>query len=191
MMKRLLIAALALPSLALAATPALAAEGPFFSLHNAEFVVTVAFIVFVGLIIYLGVPKLLGRMLDDRSTLIRNELDEARLIREEAKALLASYDAKMKEVAEQSARIIATAKDEAKAAGAQAKIDLEHSITRRLATAEDQIELAVKSAEIAVRNQAIAVSVQVAGEVLAKQMTAEGAAAAVDASIAEVAAKLH
>ena len=55
MMKRLLIAALAL-----AATPALAAEGPFFTLHNTEFVVPVAFIVFVGLIIYLGVPKLIG-----------------------------------------------------------------------------------------------------------------------------------
>ena len=179
--------------LAMAATPALAeeAEGPFFSLHNAEFVVTVAFLVFVGLIIYLGVPKLLGRMLDDRATLIRNELDEARLLREEARALLASYDAKMKEVAEQSTRIIAAAKDEAKAAGAQAKVDLQTSIARRLAAAEDQIESLVKSAETAVRNQAIAVSVQVAGEVLARQMTSDGAAASVDAAIAEVAAKLH
>ncbi len=185
-MNRLLITVLALT-----ATPALAAEGPFFSLRNAEFVVTIAFIVFVGLILYLGVPKILARMLDDRATLIRNELDEARLLREEAMALVASFDAKMKEVAEQSARIIATAKDEAKAAGAQAKVDLEHSITRRLAAAEDQIESAVKSAEIAVRNQAISVSVQVAGEVLAKQMTADGAATAVDAAIAEVAAKLH
>ena len=184
-MNRLLITVLALT-----ATPALAAEGPF-SLRNAEFVVTIAFIVFVGLILYLGVPKILARMLDDRATLIRNELDEARLLREEAMALVASFDAKMKEVAEQSARIIATAKDEAKAAGAQAKVDLEHSITRRLAAAEDQIESAVKSAEIAVRNQAISVSVQVAGEVLARQMTADGAATAVDAAIAEVAAKLH
>lgn len=185
-MNRLLITVLALT-----ATPALAAEGPFFSLRNAEFVVTIAFIAFVGLILYLGVPKILARMLDDRATLIRNELDEARLLREEAMALVASFDAKMKEVAEQSARIIATAKDEAKAAGAQAKVDLEHSITRRLAAAEDQIESAVKSAEIAVRNQAISVSVQVAGEVLARQMTADGAATAVDAAIAEVAAKLH
>ena len=186
MMMRLTIAFLALTS-----SPALAAEGPFFSLRNTEFVVTLSFIVFVGLVIYLGVPKLLGRMLDDRATLIRNDLDEARLLHDEARALLASYGAKMKEVADQSARIIATARDEAKAAGAQAKVDLQNSIARRLAAAEDQIESAVKSAEIAVRNQAIAVSVQVAGEVLAKQMTTDGAAASVDAAIAEVAAKLH
>ena len=185
-MNRLLIACLTL-----AATPAFAAEGPFFSLRNAEFVVTVAFIVFVALIIYLGVPKLLGRMLDDRARMIRNDLDEARLLRDDAQKLLASYDAKMKEVAEQSARIVAAAKDEAKAAGAQARVDLDISITRRLAAAEDQIASAVKSAEIAVRDQAIAVSIAVAGEVLARQMTADGAAASVDAAIVEVGAKLH
>ena len=186
-MKRLMVALLAL-----SASPAFAeGEGPFFSLHNAEFVVTVAFLVFVGLLIYLGVPKLMGRLLDDRATLIRNELDEARLLREEAKALLASYDKKMKDVAEQSARIIATAKDEAQAAAAQAKIDLEGAITRRLAAAEEQIESAVKAAERAVRDQAISVSVAVAGEVLTKQMTADGAKASIDAAIAQVAAKLH
>ena len=105
-MKHLMVALLAL-----SATPAFA-EGeaePFFTLQNAEFVVTVAFIAFVGLVIYLGVPKLVGRMLDDRATLIRNQLDEARLLREEAKAVLASYDKKMKDVQEQSQRIIAAA----------------------------------------------------------------------------------
>ena len=144
-------------ALIVAASPALAAEGPFFSLRNAEFVVTVAFIVFVGLVIYLGVPKLLGGMLDKRAEAIRGELNEARQLRDEARALLASYDGKMKEVAEQSARIVETAKSEAKAAGDQAKVDLEAAMTRRLAAAGDQIESAVKAAEIAVRNQAITV----------------------------------
>lgn len=191
MMNRLLLALLTLTAAAPAFAEGEAMAEPFFSLHNAEFVVTLAFIAFVALVIYLGVPKLLGRMLDDRATLIRNELDEARLLRDDARALVASYDAKMKEVAEQSARIIASAKDEAKAAGAQAKVDLEQSITRRMAAAEDQISSAVKAAETAVRNQAITVSVQVAGEVLARQMTSDGAAASVDAAIAEVGAKLH
>ncbi len=186
-MKHLMVALLAL-----IASPAFAeGDAPFFSLQNAEFVVTVSFLVFVGLLIYLGLPKLMARLLDDRTTLIRNELDEARLLREEAKALLASYDKKMKDVAEQSARIIATAKDEAQAAAGQAKIDVEGAITRRLAAAEEQIESAVKAAERAVRDQAISVSVAVAGEVLRRQMTADGAKASIDAAIAQVAAKLH
>ncbi len=175
----------------LMASPAVAATGPFFSLRNTNFVVLIAFLVFVGILVWKKVPALLGRLLDDRAQGIRNTLDEARLLREEAKALLASYEAKQKEVQAQSLRIIASAKEEAMAAAAQAKQDLHASIERRLAAAEDQIESAVKAAELAVRNQAITVSIVVAGEVLARQMTAEGATASIDAAIDQVAARLH
>ena len=185
-MKRLILV------LMMAASPALASEeGPFFSLHNAEFIVTLAFIVFVGLLIYLKVPGRITRLLDDRAQMIRNDLDEARLLKDEARALLASYEAKQTEMQAQSARIVATAKEEAQAAGVQAKLDLEGAITRRLAAAEEQIESAVKAAERAVRDQAVSVSIAVAGEILARQMTAEGAKASIDAAIAQVAAKLH
>lgn len=179
-------------ALTLMAAPAFASEeGPFFSLRNAEFVVGIAFIVFVGFVIYMGVPKKVGRMLDDRANGIKNALDEARLLREEAKALLATYEAKQREVQEQSLRIVANAKAEAEAAAAQAKLDLQASIARRLTAANEQLESTVAAAERAVRDQAIAVSVAVAGDVLARQMTAEQAASAIDASIAQVAAKLH
>ena len=175
----------------LMASPALAATGPFISLRNTDFVVLIAFLVFVGILIWKKVPALLGRLLDERAQMIRNTLDEARLLREEAKALLASYEAKQKEVQLQSLRIIASAREEALAAAAQAKQDLHASIGRRLAAAEEQIESAVKAAELAVRNQAITVSIAVAGEVLARQMTAEGANASIDAAIDQVAARLH
>jgi F-type H+-transporting ATPase subunit b len=130
-------------------------------------------------------------MLDDRATGIKNTLDEARLLREEAKALLASYEAKQREVIAQSARIVATAKTEAQAAANQAKLDLQASIARRLLAAEEQLDSSVKAAERAVRDQAISVSVAVAADVLKRQMTADQAAAAIDSSIAQVAAKLH
>ena len=185
-MKRLILV------LMMAASPALASEeGPFFSLHNAEFIVTLAFIVFVGLLIYLKVPGRITRLLDDRAQMIRNDLDEARLLKDEARALLASYEAKQTEMQAQSARIVATAKEEAQAAGVQARLDLDAAITRRMAAAEEQIASAVKAAEKAVRDQAVSVSIAVAGEVLARQMTAEGAKASIDAAIAQVSAKLH
>ena len=59
--------------LTLMASPALAASGPFFSLYNTNFVVTVAFIGFVALVLYLGVPKMLGKILDARADGIRLE----------------------------------------------------------------------------------------------------------------------
>jgi len=177
--------------LALTASPAFAASGPFFSLRNTDFVVTLAFIAFIGILLYAKVPAKIAGMLDGRAAQIKAELDEARALREEAKTLLASYERKQKEVIEQSNRIVASAKDEAMAAAAQAKADLQVSIARRVAAAEDQIASAEQSAIRAVKDQAISIAVAAAGDVLAKQMTAEGAAASIDAAIAQVDAKLH
>ncbi|MBP9182492.1 MAG: F0F1 ATP synthase subunit B [Fuscovulum sp.] len=175
----------------LAASPAVAASGPFFSLQNTNFVVLIAFVLFVGFLVYMGVPKMLVGMLDKRAAAIKAELDEARALREEAKTVLASYERKQKEVAEQTDRIIASAREEAMAAAAQAKADLKTAIARRLASAEDQIASAEASALRAVREQAVSLAVAAAGDVLSKQMTAEAAKASIDAAIEQVDAKLH
>lgn len=175
----------------MAAGPALAASGPFFSLYNTNFVVLLAFLVFVGILIWQKVPALLGGLLDKRALQIKSDLDEARALRDEAKALLASYDAKQKEMQVQSARIIASAKAEAEASAVQAKADLKESIARRLAGAKDQIASAEAAAIAAVRDQAVNVAIAAAGEVLAKQSTAASASASIDAAIAVVDAKFH
>jgi F-type H+-transporting ATPase subunit b len=176
---------------ALLASPAFAASGPFFSLQNTDFVVLVAFLIFVGFLVYMGVPKMLVAMLDKRAATIKAELDEARALREEAKSVLASYERRQKEVAEQTDRIIASAKDEAMAAAAQAKEDLKLAMERRLAAAEEQIASAEAAAVKQVRERAVSVAIAAAGDLLAKQVTAESAAASIDAAIAQVDAKLH
>jgi F-type H+-transporting ATPase subunit b len=177
--------------LAVTASPALAATGPFFSLYNSNFVVLLGFLVFVGILIWQKVPAMLGGLLDKRALQIKADLEEAKALRDEAKALLASYDVKQKEVQDQSARIIASAKAEAEAAAVQAKADLKESIARRLAGAKDQIASAEAAAIAAVRNQAITVAIAAAGEVLAKQSTAASVSASIDAAIAVVDAKFH
>lgn len=173
------------------ASPAFAASGPFFSLRNSNFVVLIAFLIFVGILLWKKVPAMVGGMLDKRALQIQADLNEARALREEARTLLASYEKKQKEVAEQSARIIAVAKDEAQQAAVLAKADLEASIARRLAAASDQIASAEAAAITQVRNQAIAVAVAAARDVLAKQSTAASASKSIDAAIAAVEAKFH
>ncbi|MGR3323480.1 MAG: F0F1 ATP synthase subunit B [Pseudooceanicola sp.] len=186
-MKKLVISALA----ALAATPAAAASGPFFSLGNTDFVVLLAFILFVAILVYFKVPGLLMGMLDKRADGIRSELDEARKLREDAQALLASYERKQKEVQAQADRIVETAKGEAQAAADQAKQDLEGSIARRLAAAEDQIASAEAAAVKEVRDQAASVAIAVAREVIAKEISAAQANKLIDDTIGQVEAKLH
>lgn len=185
---RLTLAAL----FALAASPALAAsEYGFFTLQNTDFVVSIGFLVFVGILLYFNVPRQAAGMLDKRAHGIQAELDEARALREEAQALLASYERKHKEVQEQADRIVASAKEEASNAATAAKDDIARSITRRLTAAEEQIASAEANAVNAVRDRAIVVAVAAAKDVLAKQMDDAAASSLIDDSITTVDEKLH
>jgi len=174
-----------------AAGPALAAEGPFFSLANTDFIVTLGFLLFIAVLVYFKVPTLVFGMLDKRAIDIQSDLDEARALREEAQTLLASYERQQREVQAQADRIVATAKEDAKLAAEQAKADLEKSIARRVAGAEEQIAMAETKAIREVRDSAVRVAVAAAREVIAKQMTAADGNKLIDQSIDTVDAKLH
>ena len=173
------------------ASPAFAASGPFFSLKNTDFVVLLGFILFVLVLMKFKVPGMIGKMLDQRAEGIKSELDEARALREEAQSILASYERKQKEVQEQADRIIATARTDAQAVAEQAKKDLEVSLARRLAAAQEQIASAQSAAERDVRDSAVAVAISAARDIIAKQMTAADGNKLIDAAIADVDAKLH
>ncbi|MDF2234402.1 ATP F0F1 synthase subunit B [Albimonas sp. CAU 1670] len=159
--------------------------------HNSNFVVFVAFVIFLGVLWYFKVPKMIAAALDKRALRIKEELDEARRLREEAQSLLASYERKQKEVEGQVADIVAHARTEAEEAAVQAKKDLEVSIARRLKSAEEQIQAAEDGAVRAVRNEAIRVAIEATSEVLKDSMSPEARARLTDEGIATVGAKLH
>lgn len=186
-MKKLILPAL----LALAASPAAAASGPFFSLGNTDFVVTLGFLLFIAVLIYYKVPGLLSGLLDKRAEGIQSDLDEARKLREEAQSLLASYERKQREVQEQADRIVAHAREEAELAAEQAKADIKASIARRLQAAESQIASAEAAAVREVRDRAASVAIEAARKVMAGDMTADRAGQLIDSAISEVGAKLH
>jgi F-type H+-transporting ATPase subunit b len=182
---------------ALFALPSLAAEEgytpgyDFTSLFNTDFVVLIGFVLFLAIIFYANVPSMIGGMLDKRAEGIKSELDEARALREEAQTLLASYERKQREVAEQSERIVAQARTDAESAAEAAKDELARSIERRLAAAEDQIASAEAKAVRAVSHRAVEVAVAAAGQIIATQMAAADANSLIDASIDEVTTRLN
>lgn len=177
--------------LSLTATPALAASGPFVSLFNTNFVVWLAFLLFVGVLVYLKVPGILTALLDKRADGIRNDLNEAKALREEAQMVLASFERKQKQVEAQAARIVDTAKSEAADAAEKAKDDLKLSIARRLVAAQDQIVSAQDAAVKDVRDRAVQVAVAAASDVIAAKMTTAAGNALIDDAIKAVGEKMH
>ena len=185
-MKRILI-----PAFALTASPAFAAGDVFFSLNNTDFVVLIAFLIFVGVLLYFRVPSTVAGMLDKRADGIRSDLDEARSLRDEAQALLASYERKQKDVQAQADRIVANAREEAERVAEASRADIEASVERRLAAAEEQIASARAAAVKEVKDRAVAVAVSAAREVLQEQMDDSRQDALIDQSIETVGQRLH
>jgi len=188
---RRLSSLLGLVAASVLASPAFAASGPFFSLYNTDFVVLLGLIVFIGILVYFKVPGLVMGMLDKRAEGIQSELDEAKALRDEAQALLASYERKQRDVQEQADRIVVAAKEEARIAAEEARKELELSLARRMAAAEDQIASAQAAAVKDVRDQAVTVAIAAARDVIAGQMSDAEAGSMIDASIAEVESQLH
>ncbi|MEM7057670.1 MAG: ATP F0F1 synthase subunit B [Pseudomonadota bacterium] len=159
--------------------------------YDSNVVVALSFFLFFGLLAYLGVHKFVLGALDKRADGIRNELDEARRLREEAQELFAEFERKQREVEGQAEDIIANAKAEAEAAAERAKADLATSIERRLKAADEQIALAESNAVKEVKDTAVSVAIAAASEVLTAKLGADQAEGLVDAAIKDVGAKLH
>ena len=191
MKTRLLSAALAIAALPAAAASYNPLSPSFYTLSNTNFVVLVAFLIFLGILIYFKVPGIIGGMLDKRAATIQSELDEARALREEAQSVLANFQRMQEEVKGQAERIVQQARSEAEAAATQAKADLDRALSRRLKAAEDQIASAEAAALKDVRDRAAQIAVAAAGDPIAKSMSAKDAGRLVDDAIATVESKLH
>lgn len=191
MIRLLTTRAAACAALALGATPALAATGPFFSLRNTDFIVLLAFLLFVGILLYFRLPAAIGKMLDKRADGIKADLAEARRLRDEAQEIYASYERRQRDVAGQADEIVANARREAVAQANKAKLDLQRSIERRLHAAQDQIASAESDAIRAVRDRAVQVAVAAASDLLGHQMGSADRSAGIDRAIDDVARHLN
>lgn len=151
----------------------------------------IALIVFLGGVLYLKVPGMITKALDDRSNKVRDDLEEARKLREEAQALLAEFQAKRKEAEKEAAEIVAGAKHEASAIAEEAAKKTAEFVERRTAIAEQKIEQAEASALEEVRSKAIDRAMKAAEELIAGKITAAKSTSLIKEAISEVKAKLN
>ncbi|ANL45634.1 ATP synthase subunit B [Rhizobium phaseoli] len=140
---------------------------------DATFFAFVGLVLFLALVVYLKVPGMMARSLDDRADQIRNELAEAKRLREEAQHLLAEYQRKRKEAESEAAHIVAAAEREAEMLTADAKKKTEEFVANRTALSEQKILQAEAEAMKAVRSAAVDLAIAAAETVLAKQADAK------------------
>ncbi|EXL09295.1 F0F1 ATP synthase subunit B [Aquamicrobium defluvii] len=152
---------------------------------------TIALVIFIALCIYLKVPGMVSGALDKRAERIRNELEEAKRLREEAHALLAEYQKKRKEAEQEAAEIVEIAKREAVALADEAKRKTEDYVARRTSMAEQKIAQAERDAVSEVRARAVDLAVEAARKVLGDKTDSKADADLFKKSVEEVKARLN
>lgn len=148
-------------------------------------------LIFIGIVLYLKVPSMVAKALDARSAKIRNDLDEARKLREEAQSLLAEFQKKRKEAEQEAADIVTAAKREAELLVADAHKKTEEYVTRRTAMAEQKIAQAEREAVNEVRSSAVDIAVEAARKLLADNADVKAGEALFKSSLQELKTKLN
>src|SRR5437763_11821628 len=115
-----------------------AGEPTFLGLNPGGWVALAMLLVF-AIMIWKKVPAAIGKALDSKIALIRDQLAEAESLRKEAEALKAEYQAKAASADKDRDALLERARHDADAIVAKAKSDAEALIERRTRMAEDKI----------------------------------------------------
>ena len=159
-------------------------------LYEAEFWVAVAFVLFIVLIWRAGAHRSVLSSLDSRRDRIKNELDEARRLKEEAQGLLDQYKAKQREAEREAAAILEQARGEANELAAEGKRRIEEFVARRTKQAETKIAQAEAQALADVRAAAAEAAAKAAELVLTDSVKGKTADDLVTAAIRDVKTRL-
>jgi len=156
---------------------------------STELILLIALVVLIAAV-YRPFTRTVFGALDGRAERIRKELEQAQRLREEAQSMLAQYQRKLHEGEAQAQAIVEHAEEEAKRLERLAREQLEATLQRRTQQATDRIAAAEGRAVQDVRAQAARLSAETTQALLAKHLTGDRAAGAMDQAIDEVRRRL-
>lgn len=165
------------------------AEPAAFGFLTAPMAISLAMIVVLAIMVWKKVPAAIGRALDSKIALIRDQLAEAETLRKEAEALKAEYEAKARSADQDREALLERARHEADEIVAKAKTDAEALVERRTRMAEDKIAAEERSAVEQLRAAAADAASKAAARLIAERHDAATDAQLVDRAIKEIAGR--
>ena len=159
--------------------------------QDPTFWVLVSFVMFVAVLVYLKVPGMVTGALDKRAEKIKSDLDAAEALLTEAQDLLASYQKKQREAADEAEKIKAAAREEAKRITDHGQERLAQSLERREKLAMDRIAQAEAAAVDAIKAETVDIAIDATRELLATKLTDAKADAMIGDAIKDLPKQLN
>ena len=127
---------------------------------DATFWVAVSFLIFVGLIFYLKVPQKIGQSLDESIKKIKEEIDNAEKLKDEAKNILSEYESKVGKSKEEIKNLIHKAEKQAEANIIKTNEEFHNIVENRKKAAEEKIKQMKTQAIKDVKNSSVDIAIR-------------------------------
>ena len=155
-------------------------------MFDATFFVALSFVLFVIFVFWAGLPSTIIKSLDDRSEQIKKELDEARILHEEAQKLLATEKRKLEQCDAEVEEILRQASEQAALITEKSNSLLKEEIKRKQKQADLKIAQARDEAIREVKAKASELSLIIAKEYLKENIDDNVASDLIDKSISDL-----
>ena len=127
---------------------------------DATFWVAVSFLIFVGLIFYLKVPQKIGQSLDESIKKIKEEIDNAEKLKDEAKNILGEYESRVGKSKEEIKNLIHKAEKQAEANIIKTNEEFHNIVENRKKAAEEKIKQMKTQAIKDVKNSSVDIAIR-------------------------------
>ena len=127
---------------------------------DATFWVAVSFLIFVAVLIYFKVPQKVDLSLNESIKKIREEIDNAEKLKDEAKNILSEYESKMSKSKQEINSLIRKAKDQSEKNIIKTNEEFHNIVESRKKSAEEKIRQMKAQAIKDVRNLSVEIAVQ-------------------------------
>ena len=159
-------------------------------IQDPTFWVAVTFVVFVVLVFKPIKGALIGG-LDAKIAEIRQEVEEAEKLREEAQSMLANYQRRQRQAIQDAEAIVARAKEEAERHRAEADEAMKDMVRRQEEQAREKIAQAEAAAIQEVRSMSVELAMAAAEKLLADRLAGDEGSRLIDNSIEDIPRKLQ
>ena len=126
---------------------------------DATFWVMVSFFSFIGLLIYFKIPQKIKKALEENIKNIRNQIDEADKLKEDAKNILTEHEKKISSSKNEVKQMISKATEEAEKNAIKANEDFHNVMEARKKNAEERIKQLKNQALKDIKNTSVKIAI--------------------------------
>ena len=133
---------------------------------NATFWVAISFVLFIGLLIYFKIPKKIISILEDNILSIKNQIDDAENLKEEAKNILSDNEKRLSNSKSEIKSMISRANEDAEKNILKANDEFHVLMENRKKNAEERIKQIKDQALKDIKNTSVKISIAAAERLL-------------------------